>query len=83
MFFHDIIYYLTATQTLTFGHIKYTPDVALAGSFLYIAFGQYFRRRMGEKLPPKMQNESFVDSFYWKSCPWCHVFFLTNERLEC
>ena len=50
-FFHDIIfsYSLTATQTLTFGHIKWTPDVTFTDSFRDIVFGCYFRQRMGKK----------------------------------
>ena len=44
-------YYLTATWTLTFGHIKLTPDVALNVSFLDIVLGRYFRQEMGNKLP--------------------------------
>ena len=63
--FNDIIFYdyLTTTQTLTFGHIKWTPYVALTGSFLDMIFHRYFRQGMGKKLPPKMWNESVVASF--------------------
>ena len=44
--FHDIIfsYSLTATQTLTFGHIKWTAYVALTDIFLDILFSRYFRQ---------------------------------------
>ena len=54
-FFHDIIfsYYLTATRTLNFGYIKWTPDVAFTGSLLDIVFGQYFRQEMGKKTTTK------------------------------
>ena len=71
-----IFYYsLTAIQNLTFGYIKWTPDVALTGSFLDILFGRYFRQGMGEKLPPKMWNDSVVAIFSLKYFPWCHVCF--------
>ena len=58
--FHDITfyYYLTATQTLTFGYIKWTPDVAFTDSFFDIVFGQYFRQE--KKMPPTMWNESVI-----------------------
>ena len=50
MFSHDIIFYyhLTATQTLTFGYIKWNLYVAFNDSFLDIMFGQYVRRGMGK-----------------------------------
>ena len=53
--FHDIIfsYSLGLTQTLTFGHIKLTPDVSLAGSFLDIVFDKYVRKGMGKKTATK------------------------------
>ena len=43
-------YYLTDNQTLNFGYIKWTPDVAFNGSFLDIVSGQYFRKGMGENI---------------------------------
>ena len=48
---HDIIFSdsSTATQTLTFGYIKWTPDVAFSGSYLDIVFGKYFRQEMVKK----------------------------------
>ena len=49
----DFFYSLTTTQTPNFGYIKWTPDVALTGSFLDIVFGQYVRRGMGEKTATK------------------------------
>ena len=53
MFFHDILfsYPLTATQTLTFGYITWTPDVAFTGSFLDIVFGVWsvFQAINGQK----------------------------------
>ena len=52
-----ISYYLTvtqtATQTLTFGYIKWTPDVDSTGSFLDIMFDQYARRGMRKKTSTK------------------------------
>ena len=69
MFFHDIIfsYYLTATQTLTFDNIKWTPDVAFAGNFLGIVFGQYFRPEMGKNCHHKyrmsLSSRVFLDGF--------------------
>ena len=76
--FHDIIfsYYLTATQTLTFGNIKWTPDVAFTVSFIDIVFGRYFRQGMQEKLPLNIYNESIVAIFARKFCPWFHVHFV-------
>ena len=55
VFLHDIIfsYSLTATQTLSFGYIKWTPYVAFTDSFLYIVFGQYARQGMGKKTATK------------------------------
>ena len=44
-----IFYSLTATQTLTFEYVKYTPDFSFTGSFLDIVSGQYIRLGMGEK----------------------------------
>ena len=54
IYFHDIIFpfSLTATRALTFGYIKWTPDIAFTDSFLDIVFGQYLRKEMGKKLPP-------------------------------
>ena len=76
--FNDIIfsYYLTATQTLIFGCIKWTPDDAFTGSFLDIVFGQYVRLGMRKKLPPKMRNKFVVAIFHLEispmlSCPFC------------
>ena len=74
---------MTAPKNLTFGLIKWTPEVALAGSFLDIVFGQYFRQGMGKKLITKIHNESIVASFARKYFPWSHVHFLINEILEC
>ena len=53
--FHDMLfsYSLTATWTLNFGCIKWTPDVAFTGSFIDIVFGQYFRQGMGKKTATK------------------------------
>ena len=55
MFFRDIIfsYYSTATLTLTFGYIKWTPDIAFTGGLLDIMFGWYFRQEMGKKTATK------------------------------
>ena len=53
MIFNDIIFShsLTATYTLNFGYIKWTPYAAFTGSFVDIVFGHYFRQEMGNKLP--------------------------------
>ena len=40
--------YLIVTGTPIFGYIKWTPDVALTGSFLGIVFCRYGRREIGE-----------------------------------
>ena len=82
--FHDIVfsYSLTATRTLTFGYIKWNPDVAFTGSFFDIVFGQYFRQGLGKKMP-KRGGDSVVASFARKYHPYCHVCFVKNERLEC
>ena len=67
--FHDIIfsYSLTDTRTLTFGYIKWTPDVAFTGSFLDIVFDQCFRQKNGPKIATK--NSEWV----------CHrIFLLVN-----
>ena len=63
--FHDIIFYysLTVTQTLTFGHIKWTLDDTLTCSFLDIVFGQYFRQGLGKIIHQK-----------WKMSPSSPVF---------
>ena len=45
--------YLAATQILTFGYIKWNPDVVFTGSLFDIVFGQYFRQWMGEKTATK------------------------------
>ena len=42
-----------ATKNLTFGYIKWTPDVAFAVSFLDIMFGQYARQGMGKNTATK------------------------------
>ena len=57
--FHDIIfsYYLTATQTLIFVHIKWTPVVALTRSFLDIVLVSISGKVWAKKTPQKMQNE--------------------------
>ena len=39
--------------SLTFGCIKWTPDVSFTGSFLDIVFNRYFRKVMGKKIPTK------------------------------
>ena len=44
---------LTDTQTLTFGCIKWAPDVAFTGSFLAILLGQYVRQGIGKKTATK------------------------------
>ena len=77
MFFHDkIFYFLTAVQTLTFGHIKLTPYVVITDIFLDIVFNQYLGKGWGKKLQPKTLNESIVASFRFLilpmvSCPFC------------
>ena len=53
-----------------------TPDIAITVSFLDIVIVQYFSQRMGENIPPKMQNESVIASFCQEispmvSCPFC------------
>ena len=80
--FHDIIfsYCLTANVTLTFGYIKWTPDVAFTGSFLDIVFGHYLRKEMGKKLPLKMRNESIIASFCSAKSPKASC--LLSEKLE-
>ena len=78
-----LCYSLTGIQNPTFGYIKWTPDVALTGSFLDVVFGQYLRQEMGQKMPPKMLNESVIAFFDQKYCPWCHVRFVKNKRIEC
>ena len=63
------------TQTLTFGYIKWNPDVAFTGSFLDIVFGRYVRRGMDKKMSPEMQNKFTIASFHLAispmvSCPF-------------
>ena len=55
MLFHDILFFysLTATQTLTFGYIKFSPYFTFTVSFLDIVFGMYFRQGMGKKTATK------------------------------
>ena len=74
--------YVTATQTLTFGYAKCTPDVA-TGSYLDIVFGQYVRQGMGENFHQKCGMSSPLLFFAHQYHPWCHVRFVKNERLEC
>ena len=83
--FNGIIfsYYLTDTQILTFGHIKWTPDVAPNVSFLGIVLGQSFNQGKAKQLRTEMRDESLVASFDCQSHPWCHVRFVINERLAC
>ena len=83
--FHDIIfsYSLTVTQILTFGHIKWTPDVARTVSFLDIVLGKSFNQGREKQLPPEMRDESLVAIFDRKSHPWCHVRFVINESMAC
>ena len=84
--FNDIIFsqYLTTKQTLTFGYIKWTPDVAFTGSFPDIMFGQYFKRGKGQKnCHQKLRMALLLPVFDRQYRPWCHVRFLKNERLEC
>ena len=85
MFFNGIIfsYYLTDTQTLTFGHIKRTPYVAPTVSYPDIVLGQSFKQGKEKKLPPKIRDDSLVISFVRQSHSWCHVRFVINERLAC
>ena len=66
-------YYLTATQTPTFGYIKWTPDVSLTGSFIDIVFGQVFRRGMKKNCHQKcgiILSSSVLALQYY---PLCHV----------
>ena len=60
---------LNATHTITFGCIKWTPDVEFTDNFLGIVFGKYVRRSMGEKLSPKTQNEFYVTRFCLEILP--------------
>ena len=46
-------FYLTATQTLTFGYIKWTLDVAFTGSLFDILFGPYVSHENGKKTATK------------------------------
>ena len=66
-----------------FGYIKWTLYVGFTGSFLDMLLGQYFRQGMKKKLPSKMRNESVVAIFAQKYCPWCHVHFVKNKRVDC
>ena len=75
-------YSLTTTQTPTFGHIKWTLDVAFTGSFLHIVSVQHARQGMGEKIPPKNWNEFVIASFPCQFSPWCHVLLVKNERMD-
>ena len=55
---------------------KIDPYVAFTRFFLGIVFGQYVRRGMGEKLPPKMRNDFIIVSFGSEilamvSCTFC------------
>ena len=45
--------YLTTTQSLNLGYIKWTPYVAFFGIFLDILFDKYFRGEVGEETAPK------------------------------
>ena len=56
-------YSLTATQTPTFGYIKWTPDVAVTNSFCDIVFGRYARQGMGKKTTTK--NMEWVRCHYF------------------
>ena len=73
-------YSLMETQNLTFGYIKCTPYVAFTSSFLDIVFGQYVRREMGKKLPPKMRENLIVASFHSAISPI--VAYSFREKLE-
>ena len=83
--FHDIIfsYSLTANQTLTFGYIKWIPDVFFTVSFLDIVLGQYFRQEMVKNCHQKCGMSLSLQVFAQQYRPWCHVCFVKNERLEC
>ena len=76
-------YYLTTTRTLTFGYIKWNPDVAFTGSILDILFGQYFRQEMGKNCHNKCGMSLSSQYFAWQSLLWRHVSFVKSERLEC
>ena len=76
-------YYLSVTQTLTFGYIQWAPDDALTGSFLDVVFGLYLRQGMSEKLPPKSWNEFIVASFSQQCLPCGHIRFVKKDMLEC
>ena len=83
---HDTIlrYSLTITQTLTFGCIKWTSDVAFTGSFLDIVFVRYFRQMMGKKIcHQKCGMGPLSPVFARQYRPWCQVNSVKNERLEC
>ena len=70
-------------NTLTCGSIKWTPYVAFTGSFLNIVFGQYFRWGVKKTATKKFGMSLTAPVFAWQYCPWCHVCFVKNERLEC
>ena len=82
---HYIIfsYYLTTTQTLACGDIKWTPDVSLYGSSLDIVFGQYFRQGMGKTISTKMCNEFVFQVLSPRSHPLWEFHSVKNERMEC
>ena len=68
------------TQTPTLGYIKCTPYVYFTSSFIDIVFGQYVRRGMKEKLPPKMWNTFAVTSFHPAISPMVsHAFHEKRE----
>ena len=75
-----ISYYLTATQTLNFGYIKWTPDVAFTLSLPDIVFGRYFRQGMVQKLPLKMCNYPIITSFCSSISPMVPCLF--HDKLE-
>ena len=80
--FHDITfsYYLIATRNLTFGHIKWTPDITLTHSFPDILFVRYSRQGMGgEKCH---QNAELFLCCLFRSAIFPMVSCLFCEKLE-
>ena len=71
-------YPLTATQTLTFGYIKWTTDVAFIAIFLDIVFGHFFRRGMGKTIATKTCKSPVFPWRVWKISPMfsCSEFHL-------
>ena len=86
MFLHDIIfsYYLTATQTITFGYIKCNPAVSFIGIYLpcnIICIVCQERDRQ-KNFHQKCGISLSFTVFTFQSLPCCHVCFVKNERLE-